>query len=105
MKIGMNIDWDMADGWRVLVLGLSARIAREACAASFASTVTVFPALYSCENWHERSIGHGQWLEGLGLRLLCAQRAQSHVKRAQRPLRAPLPCFLLYKAVKIGMSV
>ena len=28
MKIGMNVDWDMADGWRVLVSGLSARIAR-----------------------------------------------------------------------------
>ena len=28
MKIGMNVDWDMADGWRVLVLGLSARITR-----------------------------------------------------------------------------
>ena len=103
MKIGMNVDWDMADGWRVLVLGLSARIARnrarsmrselcehrcslpytslkivinvqwdmadgwrvlvsgscarsmqnhKACSASLASTVSMFPALYNCENWH-----------------------------------------------------
>ena len=36
---------------------------------------------------------------------LCAQRAQSHAKRAQRALRAPLPCFLLYTAVKIGINV
>ena len=36
---------------------------------------------------------------------LCAQRAQSHAKRAQRALRAPLPCFLLYTAVKIGMYI
>ena len=28
MKIGMNVGWDMADGWRGLVSGLSARIAR-----------------------------------------------------------------------------
>ena len=28
MKIGMNVGWDMADGWRVLVSGLSARIVR-----------------------------------------------------------------------------
>ena len=62
----------------------------------------MFPALYSCENWHLHSIGHGQWLEGLGLRLLCAQRAQS---RAQRALRALLPCFLLYTAVKIGINI
>ena len=33
MKIGMNIGWDMADGWRVLVLGSRTRNARN-CARS-----------------------------------------------------------------------
>ena len=57
------------------------------------------------ENWNERWLGHGQRLEGIGLGIMCVQRAQSHAKRAQRALRAPLPCFLLYTAVKIGMYI
>ena len=80
-------------------------IARKACAAGFSSTVNVFPALYSCENWHEHSIGHGLWLEGLGLRLLSAQHAQLRAQRAQRALLAPSPCFLFYRAVIIGINI
>ena len=84
----------MAGGsWSQAPVRAARTIAR---AATFASNVNVFPALYSCENWHEHSIGHGQWLEGLGLRLLCAQRAQP-------ALRVPMPC-LLYTAVKIGIK-
>ena len=64
----------------------------------------MFPALYSCEIWHEYSVGRCCQLEGLGFGILCAHRVQSRVKRAQQALRAPLP-FLPYKAVKIGMNV
>ena len=64
MKIGMNVNLDMANGWRVIVSGSYARSARNRTrsgAASIASTVTVFPAVKSWlevsegdENWHER---------------------------------------------------
>ena len=57
------------------------------------------------ENWHECWLGHGRRLEGLGFGIECAHRAQSRAKRAQRALRAPLPCFLPYTAVKIGMNI
>ena len=57
------------------------------------------------ENWHERWLGHGRRLEGLGFGIECAHRAQSRAKRAQRALRAPLPCFLPYTAVKFGMNI
>ena len=56
------------------------------------------------ENWHERCLGHGRRLEGLGFGIECAHRAQSRAKRAQRALRAPLPCFLPYTAVKFGIN-
>ena len=101
----MNGQLDMADGWRVLVWGSCVRIAFKARAASFASTVTMFPALYSCEIWHERWLGHGRRLEGLGFGIECAHRTQSRVKRVQRALRAPFPCFLPYTAVKFGMNI
>ena len=57
------------------------------------------------ENWNERWLGHGQRLEGIGLGIMREQRAQSRAKRAQRALRAPLPCFLLYTAVIIGINI
>ena len=65
----------------------------------------MFPALYSCEIWHEYSVGHCCQLEGLGFGILCAHHVQSRVKRAQQALRAPLPRFLLHTAVKIGMNI
>ena len=34
-----------------------------------------------------------------------AQYTLLRAKRAQRALRAPLPCFLLYTDVKIGMNI
>ena len=34
------------------------------------------------ENWHERWLGHGQQLEGLGFGIECAHRAQTRAKRA-----------------------
>ena len=61
---------------------------------SFASTVTMFSALYSCENWHECSVGHGRQLEGLNLEILFEQCVQSCAKGAQWALLAPLPFFL-----------
>ena len=57
------------------------------------------------ENWHERCLGHGRRLEGLGFGIECAHRTQSRAKRAQRALRAPFPCFLPYTAVKFGMNI
>ena len=54
--------------------------------ASFASTITVLPALNSFENWHECSVGYGRQLEGLDFGILCMQRAQLRAERAQQAL-------------------
>ena len=74
----------------------SRTIVRKACAASFASTVTVFPALYSCENWHEHSVGQGRWLEGLGFRI-CSRTAHNRTRSVRSELcehRYHVSCFI-----------
>ena len=68
----------------------------EACAASFASTVTVFPALYSCEKWHEHSVGQGRRLEGLGFRI-CSRTVHNRTRSVSSELcehRYHVFCFI-----------